>query len=290
MTYQATWTNSASSGRLAGGVSTIMLSDPQELASAINRRRLLTYRGEQSFTTHIYSGAGVRRSLLATAVYPPLDSFRLALLDSMLDPPTGGLGGQPATPAAMEWLWPIGDGDENKPILSGMGGVPSGKVGLLPKINGSSNWTDPSLTPGQTHVRAVHFNELRSAIEFISRGRWVLPIYFCAGLFSVLPDSSWAGEFVANNGEDELRSVGYCVFRTGSTPPLGLTNVTVRSESYMELTAGEDCQLEVRHCLRPLDWENHPPTWNKYNPGTVQAGLRPELRGRGTLRRLEQLI
>ena len=142
--------------------------------------------------------------------------------------------------------------------------VEEGEVGLFQKLNGTTNWTDTALTAGQTNVRAVHFNELRQATEWIRRGRWKLPIYFSAGIFSLLPDNAWGGEAIANNGSAEVRSLGFALL-TNFARTTGLTgNLTIRSSSKIEIWTDWDCTVGIYHCLRPIDWFEHWPTWNEY--------------------------
>ena len=100
-----------------------------------------------------------------------------------------------------------------------------------------------------------------------------MPLYFIAGILSILPDTPWLGEGIANNGTDELRNIGYAILRTNHSPPRGLLNVEVRPSSYLELEADRDSTVEVYHCLRAIDFVGHypastPPTWNAYNGGT----------------------
>ncbi|MFB3894423.1 MAG: hypothetical protein ACE15C_20675 [Phycisphaerae bacterium] len=267
MTYAATWSNGNVAGRLEGGVHRIRLGDADELAAAINRRRLLTYQASQDFSSFIHSGARARLGLVLGAAAPPFDAFRTALAGTVLTPPTGAMGGSPPSPGAMEWLWPLADSDEGKVIISGASGLRPGQVGLFQKLNGTSHWTDPALTSGASYIRAVHFNELRQAAEWLTRGRWVLPVYWAAGLFSPMPDASWIGDAIANNGTDELRSAGFAIIRqpTGGET-LGLANVTVRSSSSLQITADADCTVEIWRCLRPMDFIADPPTWNEYAP------------------------
>jgi len=281
MPYTAAWTNANAQGRLDAGVHTVRLPDGQEIAAAINRRRLLTYQGEQNFSSHLNSSAFVKADTIAAASAPPFDDFRTALATKVLAAPLGTRGGVPATPAAMDWLWPLAGDDEDKILVSGAGGVESGQVGLFQMLNGTDHWTDDALTGGRTDIRAVHFNELRQAVEWIRRGRWLLPVYFSAGILSVLPDTPWIGEGISNNGVDELRSLGFAVIRTGDSPPQGLINVAPRSSSYIELTAEADCTVEVYHCLRPLDFVSDPPTWNEYDPDASAAWSTPGGLGSG---------
>jgi hypothetical protein len=51
---------------------------------------------------------------------------------------------------------------------------------------------------------------------------------------------------------------------------MGLANVTVRSSSYLEITADQTCLAQVSQCLRPIDFINDFPSWNRYLP---RAGL-----------------
>ncbi|MDY6913367.1 MAG: hypothetical protein SVT52_02770 [Planctomycetota bacterium] len=281
MTYAPVWTNSNEQGRLDAAVHFIRISDAVELSVAVNRRYLLTYQNEQDFSSQLYGGAPVGSAAISSASAPPFDNLRDALAEEILDAPAGGLGGDPATPSDMQWLWPEADDDEDKVLVSGAGGVGSGQVGLFQKLNGTDHWTDPALTAGQTAVRSVHFNELRQAAEWIRRGRWTLPVYFAAGLFSPLSDTPWIGETIANNGANELRSLGFAILRTDEESPLGLADVTVRASSFLELTADVDCTVEVYHCLRPVDFSGSPPTWNEYNPAASAAWASPGGTGQG---------
>ncbi|GAH27068.1 unnamed protein product [marine sediment metagenome] len=281
MSYSATWSNSNGQGRLVAGEHRIELSDAEELVAAVNRRHLLTYQSEQDFSSHVESGAYLRQPTVAGASAPPFDNFRESLIEGILSAPTGGMGGAPPTPGAMKWLWPEQDEDENKTIVSGASGVGEDEVGLFQKLNGTSAWTDDPLIAGDSPVRAMHFNELRQVIEWLRRGRWELPIYFVAGLFSPLPETPWIGDTIANNGTDELRSTGYAVIRDDQSPPLGLTNLTIRSSGYLELTADANCTVEVYHCLRHLEFADDPPTWNEYDPSASAAWSTPGGTGNG---------
>jgi len=268
MTYSATWTNGNAQGRLDAGSYWVELDDADELAAAINRRRSVTYQGQQDFSSDLFSGAYVREATVGSAVSPPFDSLRTNLSTDILAAPLGGQGGIPPTPTAMDWLWPVDDGDQDKVIVSGAAGVGEGQVGLFQKLNGTAGWTDPTLSAGSTAIRAVHFNELRQAVEWLRRGRWELPVYFSASIFSPLPDTPWIGGAVANNGQDELRALGFVVARTNDTPPLGLVEAQALASSAIELTADANCTVDVYHCLRPLDFVSDPPTWNHYDPST----------------------
>ncbi len=271
MSYSPSWINADAQGRITAGSHNICLSDADELADAVNRRRLLTYQQQQDFSSAIYSGAPVGRSLIIGASAPPFDSLRISLEEEVLIVSGGGMGGSPSTPTSMDWLWPVADADENKIIVNDKYGVSSGEVGLFAKLNGTGNWTDYAVTVGQTGVRAVHFNEMRQAVEWLRRGRWKMPVYLTTGLISVLPDTPWTGGSVVNNGCDELRTAGYMVMLTSETPPRGIVNATVRSSSCLAITADTDCTIEAYHCLRDMDFYSDPPTWNEYDPSASLA-------------------
>ncbi len=290
MAYSPTWNNANAQGRLDPAEHWARLSDAEEIADAINRRRLTVYQGAQDFSSQVAAGEFVRRATLAAATAPPFDNFRDSLSETILSPVTGVLAGEPPTPTAMDWLWPIADADENKTIVSGSSGVGAGEVGLFQKLNGTTNWTDPAVTAGQTHVRAVHFNELRRTVEWLRRGRWELPIYFATGIFSIMPDSPWVGDIIANNGVDEVRSLGFAVLRTDDTPAKGLTNLTVRPAGYFELTADADCTVEIYRCLRPIEFVADPPTWNEYDPSASAAWDTPGGTGAGDATLIGSLV
>ena len=264
MTYAASWTNTNAQRRLDAGVHFVRDDDASELADAINHRRCLVYLAEQDFSSQVASLKGVRAATVASQSPPPFRNFRAAFTSDILSPAVGGLGGNPASPAAMDWLWPVADADENKVMVAS--NAPTGQVALLDKIDSSGNWTDTTLSAGQSGVRAVHFNELRQAVEWVRRGRWRLPVYFSGGIFSLLPGTPWIGSSIANNGTNELRSIGFVLARTADSPPLGLANVTARSTSRIELTADTSCSVDIYHCLRAIDFTGDPPTWNQYDP------------------------
>lgn len=281
MTYAATWTNANAQDRLDAGTHHVRLCDGEELADAVNRRRLLTYQSPQDFSSHLFTLAYVRQPTIAGETAPPFDNLRANLDEKVLDPPAGGMGGDPYTPTAMDWLWPIAGDDENKIIVSGAEGVAEGQVGLFQELNETDHWTDAILAAGSSNIRAVHFNELRQATEWIRRGRWELPIYLAAGLFSPLPDSPWIGELIANNGSQELRTVGFAVIREQQEPYRGLANVIVRASSFIEITADADCTVEVHRVLRPLEFVADQPTWNEYDPSESSAWTAPGALGQG---------
>jgi hypothetical protein len=89
------------------------------------------------------------------------------------------------------------------------------------------------------------------------------------GIYSYMPDASWGGGLIANDGEDELRAIYYTNMRVAGQGGvvLGLSNVTVRQSSYMTLTADYNCHLEVYACCRNIDVVNDPATWNNWSTG-----------------------
>jgi len=276
--YAATWTNGNAQGRLEGGAHAVRDDDPAEAAAAINRRRRLVYLAEQDFSGQVAPDEPVRAAAVATQTPPPFRNFRDNLTDEVLCPAAGGLGGEPATPSAMDWLWPVAGADENKILVAS---DPAGaEVGLLDQLNGSGDWTDADLAGGAA-VRAVHFNELRQAIEWIRRGRWALPVYFSGGIFSMLPNTPWIGDCIANNGADELRSIGLVLARTADSPARGLVAVTALPATRIDVTADTDCTVELYRCCRAIDFTADPPTWNEYDPSASSAWTAPGGAGAG---------
>lgn len=269
MSYTANWVNSDAQGHVTAGVHNVKLSDAEELIDAINRRRLLTYRGEQDFSTEIDSGQWIDKSPVSSSSAPPFDNLRSNISSSILSASPGSLGGSPASPTAMDWLWPLSGSDEDKVIVNFM--PDTGEVSLFQKLNSTSNWTDPTLTAGASSIRAVHFNEMRQSIEWIRRGRWEMPIYFTGGLFSLIPDTSWFGELISHTNALEIRTVGFANLRTSHTPVRGLVGVTIRASSYMELTVDMDCTVEAYRCLRDIDFADDSPTWDEFAPDGGQG-------------------
>lgn len=267
MSYLATWTNGDSQGRVEPAVHRVRQCDATELAAAINRRRLLTFQAADDFSGLTFDLAPIRRTLIQGADSEAFHDFRDNIENHLLTPPTD------VSHPSMQWLWPVADGDENKVITTSSPG--GGQVNLFAKLNGTSSWTDPSLVAGQSHVRAVHWNEIRQSVEWLTRGRWVLPLFFAGGLFSVLPDTPWFGGAIANNGASELRTVGLASLAGVGSPRNGLTAVTVRASSFVELTADTACNVEIRHCLRAVDCYNDPPSWNRYRPVAAQSWQTP---------------
>lgn len=253
MSYTPAWTNADAQGRVTQE-QWIRDVDVQELIDAVNRRRRLVYLSEQNYDVEDWVSVS------------PLWQLRGQITGAIHTPTTGGLGGTPPTPEGMDWLWPVADANENGVLQPGAGG----DVSLFEQLNGTSGWTDATLSAGG-FAKAVHVNELRQALQWTSRGRWVLPIYFTGGLFSLLPDTPWMGEAIANNGTDELRSVGYAVFRADGLPVRGLSGTTARTSSKIEITADTNCTVEIYRVQREIDFASDLPTWNEYDPSASGA-------------------
>ncbi|MFW6132993.1 MAG: hypothetical protein ACOC8F_03790 [Planctomycetota bacterium] len=268
MAYDPTWPQGDAAGRVVAAEHAVDLPDAEALVAAVNRRRRLTYQAVQDFSSHVAAGLAVRAATLATATAPPLDNLRDNLAQRVLAAPTGTLGGSPASPVSMDWLWPVADGDAGKVIVAT--DPDAGEVGLFDKLNATGDWTDP--VAGATPVRDVHCNELRRVVEWLRRGRWSLPVYLAAGLYSPLPDTPWLGDLVAHNDAgDELRSVGFALLRSPDAPQLGLADVTVLDATALELVADADCTVAVYRCKRDLDFDDDPPSWNEYDPSAGAA-------------------
>lgn len=263
MTYTSTWIDANEQGDLVAGLHWVRDDHLAELVTALNRRHRLTYQADLDYSQQVAAGAYIRASLLAGTLPSPLENLRAQVAD-LLSPPLGGMGGEPPSPAGMEWLWPLADEDENAFIV--MEEPQAAQVGLLEKIGQDGSWSDPSLGGGVTPIRACHVNQLRRAAEMLRRGRWTLPLFLTSGMFSTVPDEPWDGGYVANNGSAEIRSVG-CIFaRTDDSPALGLSGVEVRPTSRIELTAQDSCSVELRRILQPMALLSDLPTWNCYRP------------------------
>ena len=66
MSYDPTWANGNGAGRVVAAVHRVKLSDPTEIAAAINRRRLTIYEAEQDFSSDVDSGKAVRQHTIAS--------------------------------------------------------------------------------------------------------------------------------------------------------------------------------------------------------------------------------
>lgn len=264
MSDPPTWTNADTAGRIVPPEHHVRAIDPTELVAALNRRRRLGFLAERGWS--FSPGEPVRAA--------GIDDLREDVIAWALTPPPDPIDGDPPTPTEMCWLWPESDEDEGR-ILRGAD-TERGEVSLYRKLNGTTGWTDPGPVPAQTFVRAVHVNELRQAFEWIRRGRWRMPVYLPAGIFSLMPDTPWSSSTVANTGTDELRVVGLAVLRTDEVPPKGLVDVSVRASSSVALTADVACTLELYHCEAAVDFEGEQPTWNSpwSSPGALSDSTR----------------
>lgn len=111
----------------------------------------------------------------------------------------------------------------------------------------------------------MHVNELREATELLRRGRWEMPIYWPAGIFSILPDTPWIGGVLANNGTHEVRSIGHAYLRRWEDPLSGLGNVRVLASSRVNLRSQRACGVAVYQLDKTISWTEQPPTWS-HNP------------------------
>ena len=256
MTYNPSWTNGNGSGRLVSPDHHIHLIDLEEIGDALDRRRKMAHWSGFDFSGDLFSGAYVKGSTVM--------DFRSKLISDVLYADYGALGGSPPTPLAVDWTWPIDDGDLGKKLV-GYTTDPN-KVNLFAKLNGTGSWTDTSVSGPGSSIRAVHINELRQALEWTIHGAWQLPIYTTAGILSTMPDTPWIGDIIGNNGTDELRSVGWAVV---SLDGKGIQNATARSSSIV-VSADTTCTIGAYHCQYPVDFDD-PPTWN--GPWSSPGGL-----------------
>lgn len=264
MPYQPTWSN-GTNARVVSGVHWAKASDVQEIAAGINRRFAYVYRAAEDYSNATGSGVRIGTALYDATNFPPYSNFQYALESLITAPAVGKYAGNPPSPTSMTWLWPYADADENKVIVNGFQGVGSGQVSLFNKLNGSSDWTDGILSSGVTRIKAVHLNEYRHALEILSRGRWVLPVYCSGGIFSAVPDESWASNMLYNYQGDELRCVAFVDFNGMGSPALGPTNITVRSSSKLSITASGNCSVSIYQCHQAIDFLHAPPSWDYVN-------------------------
>jgi len=274
MTYAPTWTQSNSAGLLDSSFR-IRRCDLREIADVINLRRTLTFQLTKDYLSQLPSGQLITQRTMDDMTDPPANCLRRAIIDDLLNAPPGQSQMVPTNPQTIQWLWPLADGDADKPITS-VTPAPQGCVNLFAKLNGGTTWSDGPLGPGSP-ARAIHVNEMRQALTLLRRGRWRLPVFLNVGILSTAPNTHWFGGSVAHSGSNELRGLGRIwPFRDGR----GLTDVTVRSAS-VEITAELACGVQILRCLRPIDYENDQPTWNKYLPAAGVAWGAPGGMGAG---------
>jgi hypothetical protein len=94
-----------------------------------------------------------------------------------------------------------------------------------------------------------------------------LALAFPVGMFSILPNTPWIGQSIANSGADELRAVGLIAPGQVERPVGGAAWGGGKARARLELIADADCRVEVFRCLRPLDLVRNPPTWREHDPG-----------------------
>ena len=269
MTYTPTWTNGAA-GRVAPAEHYVRESDAAELAQAVNRRRRLVYLSDRDYSGEHGPLSRVRARLIG-GHEQAYHGLRAALVEEVITPVCGRLGGDPPTPLSMEWLWPLVDGDAGKVIVPGPAGA--GQVSIFQRLNGGSTWSGEVL-PGRP-IEAGYVNELRQALEWLCRGRWRLPVYPSGGMLSLLPNTPWIGSTLGNNGTDELRSGGPVLARDPTQPLVGLAGVTVRPETWLEIWTDTTCHVAAYRCLQPVDFEFDRPTWNQYGPARGLSWQQP---------------
>jgi len=264
MTYTPPWTQANSQGLLDSSFN-IGRCDLREIADVINSRRTLTFQPTKDYLSQLPSGQIITEWPIDHMTDPPAKCLRRAIIDDVLNAPPGQSQLVPTNPRTIQWLWPLADGDADKPISSDTPS-PQGCVSLFAKLNGGTTWTDSPLGPDGP-VRAIHVNEMRQALSLLCRGRWRLPLFLNVGIFSAAPNTHWFGGSIAHSGAIELRGLGRI---WPSLDGRGLVGVRVRSAS-MEITADTPCRVQILQCLRPIDYAYDQPTWNKYLPAAGQA-------------------
>ena len=291
--YDPNWTHADSAG-LVDATMYHSRVDLEELADAINRRRLLVIKKPLDYARVLDAHPYVSQHVLTQTDYQtpgdpnPVVAMRDALVASnggvLTAAPRQDYLYTPPSPESIAWLWPDPDADENKTIARWLASPSPTEVGLFNRLNGLSTWTDPSPNPGgfPGWAKAVHLNELRRVVALLRRGRWELPIQWVAGLFSAIPGTPWTGHHIANDGANELRSVGGVRFAPDLYDglPYGLRDVTARAAS-ISLTFNDDCHVELRQVTRPVLFGSDMPSWDYYRSASQQAWASPGGAGAG---------
>ncbi len=246
MAYNPSWSN-GTGGTIVSPDHHIELIDAEEIGDALDRRRRIAFWSGFDFSGDLFEGAYVKGSTFG--------SFRSKIVSDVWGANYGALGGSPPTPLAVDWVWPISDGDQGTKLTGAF---------VFDKLNGTGAWG--SSASDRAPIEALDINELRQAIEWTRNGDWQLPIYTTAGILSTVPNMPWIGDVIANNGTDELRSVGWAVVYYDDR---GIQNATARS-SKVVVSVDIACTVGVYHCQYPVDFDN-PPTWN--NPWSSPGGL-----------------
>ena len=263
MSYLPSWTG-ADPVALLPAIDSVRMTHLREVQQAIARRQRLTFWPAGAYDL---SNTPPRDIALAPlAQDPPGGRSLRGAVAALMQPAAGGVAGDPPTPVAMQWLWPVAGPDEGK-ILLPVAADSEREVGLFQKLSGIADWTDAQVAAGQCGIRAVHVNELRRSVELLRRGRWRLPLYLSAGMLSSIPDAAWFGGRIANTGAQELRTLGFAQVAIGQgAAMLGLRDVHVRQGTGIDLLAQENCTVEVYRCLRGVSFSDNPPTWNQFDP------------------------
>ena len=266
-TYNPAWTNADSNGRVD---STCYhgRGDLDEIAAAINRRRLLVIQEPWDYDALLDVRPYVSQYVIDDSTESPAAdnalNFRQAVIDRiLLAAPGRDTYYVPSNPSSLAWLWPLADADENKTVVTWLGSPSPTQVGLFNRLNGSPGWTDPAIVANATHTspaRAVHINELRQALEWLRRGRWVLPMYWNVGLFTGMPNVPWFGSLLTYDGTSEARALGVVRPHIG---PRGLHGVRAIAAS-VSITFSAACVVEMRQVLRSISFDDDWPTWNHY--------------------------
>ncbi|MCL2700648.1 MAG: hypothetical protein FWE88_03015 [Phycisphaerae bacterium] len=295
--YTPQWANANSAG-LVDSSRYIRRCDLDELAAAINRRRLLVIQNPYEYGPLLDARPYVSQYAIDdSSEMSAQDHYAMAMRHAVINrilyaQPGRDTLHQPASPKSITWLWPLADADENKAITTWLASPSSTAVGLFNRLNGSATWTQPTLhANGVDYAKAVHVNELRQALEWLRRGRWELPIYWNLGMLSEVPDTGWFGDSIANTGSGELRSLGLLravllasEIGGGMAPNVyGLHGVRVLSAS-ISIAVNTACVVELRQVLRPISLVRTAgdlPTWNHYRGTSKLAWAQPGGMGAG---------
>ncbi len=239
MAYNPSW-STGTGGRIVSPNHSIHLVDAEEIGDALDRRRRIAFWSGFDFSADLFAGAYVKGSTFG--------SFRSKIVSDVWGANYGALGGSPPTPLAVDWVWPIDDGDKGTKLTGAF---------VFDKLNGTGSWG--SSVAAKASIEALDINELRQVIEWTRDGDWELPNYNTAGILSSVPDTPWIGDVIANDGVDELQSVGWAVVHFDDK---GIQNATARSSSIV-VSVDTACTVQVYHVDKYVDFDN-PPSWNSF--------------------------
>jgi len=254
----------------------------RELTEAVNRRFNVLYAPAVDYSA--YTGGGfIRPQICAGSLVTP-PHLRLAVTERIISHGRAGcLGGSPASPSSMKWLWPEAGADFGKEISYAVT-PPEGKVSIWSylgsEVPGGGGFTDPFLTGERKFIRAKHVNELRQVLEWLRYGRWEMPWYMAAGMHSWWPDTPWWGDIVANDGSDEVRILGMASVRLDQCWPYpagdlrGLVDATVTG-GWFDIAADVDgswppdpdvsATIGLYRCTKRVPFEMEDgPSWNNW--------------------------